>query len=1309
MVKLVKTAGLVGGGGKLSAHVGGGAMKRGLGGRAALVAAVLALLASATAFGGEGKWNYSASGGDSWQNAADWNDAANWLSGGLIAPNASDAIASFTNDCNGTRYVRLPESGVTLDALALKNSGSSYVNLTGGKLTTHSINTSGNNNFNFFCDIDFALDSSHKAGQAGYSCQNFAGRVSMPQTGAPTADASTHNWTCGSSGSMPRHRLDWGATSEDWSENIVNPCPTNGMQSGSGGGKYIYAPRGTDEPITLTGCTLVNGSKLVTLASGAKARTTLPVGTRVTDSRNVLPADTYLRYIYSDTLIELTKPYEGADTTDGTLTFAAYTPHVYQDMLWFDCWAGGPQKLLIGKYREKDVFRLTLHTLRSQNGSTSLACSLRLGVPATGMIPATLVLKNTDYMNSKFEFSCGHVEFHPDGSKGLNSKCRTTFYTSSSTARITCVEGGDATIGCLTNWIGSLTKDGPATLTLGVCEIANNKLVVNEGKVVWTNTVPEDVVSDNQRLTTLEMAGGATLSLAQGCSLAVTSGTFADGATLELAEGAALTLDEVTAAGSFVVRGPGRVLFTRASAVPSGILLQNGAVLSVVGSEGGLVVGRPTPAIVGTPAFWVDALDDTSLVYEEENGVKYVTRWNDCRGSSAEGWNFATNLSARPVLMIETNMTASGDSKSPIIKTAPCVRIPTTADAANCAALVWGTPIDGIKSVFLVMSVQNGGGCILGSTKPFAAGNVDFARGGVTSAELFANDFASPNVKEAPMAINGTPVTRTFKFSSSTNPRPFLFEVHPLAEGGSADAFGQQGARWDLSGGQRIFECVIYTNELTVAERAQVAEALMQKWFDTGYNPPSAVASGGEMEALDASNVLNLEVVSGSTAAKALSGSGTFVKTGTGELHLGDVSGVGTLVVSGGVLSVNSVQIPALGDLPTEGLYFHLDANDLSTSETKEIDGKGLCVKKWGSVRSGAVANATATTTNCPAVKTIAAGDSSRVKPGMKIIDMGPFHSNLTSGDGGGYGPWISKGTAENMKFTRSDDIRSAFFVFKGANALLGHDGMYHNYHSAGLPRGNISIQPIQCTPTDPPVSLTQNYSVFMGEPYYSRMFVEGARINAATNNLENEYSIISLSTFYLPIRTSAFACEHYNNAVGGQEIGEVMLYTRWLPDSEIKKVEAYLRKKWYGLDTPGSRSASADAVEVVSGATLSVSGGAPLATAGLAGGGTVAGDVVLAAGAVIRAMVDASGEIADTLSVTGSIDFSRGGTVVLEGDVSKIKPGEWALVASPSIVAGNAAGWTCANTSRYTMRVVARDGALVLRVAAKGLSISIR
>ena len=59
----------------------------------------------------------------------------------------------------------------------------------------------------------------------------------------------------------------------------------------------------------------------------------------------------------------------------------------------------------------------------------------------------------------------------------------------------------------------------------------------------------------------------------------------------------------------------------------------------------------------------------------------------------------------------------------------------------------------------------------------------------------------------------------------------------------------------------------------------------------------------------------------------------------------------------------------------------------LEAVETQEIDGKGLCVKKWGSVRSGTVANATATTTNYPAVKTIGAGDSSRVKPGMKTID----------------------------------------------------------------------------------------------------------------------------------------------------------------------------------------------------------------------------------------------------------------------------------------------------------------------------------
>jgi len=156
-----------------------------------LVACVVFLCAATAVFGEEWKWNYQASGGTSWADTADWSDPANWLGGGTTVPNGAGAVASFTNDCNDTKYVRLPESGVAVDALALKNSSSSYVNITGGKLTTRSIASCNNNNFNFFCDIDFALDSSHKVGQAGYGCQNFAGRVSMPQTGLPTTDSST--------------------------------------------------------------------------------------------------------------------------------------------------------------------------------------------------------------------------------------------------------------------------------------------------------------------------------------------------------------------------------------------------------------------------------------------------------------------------------------------------------------------------------------------------------------------------------------------------------------------------------------------------------------------------------------------------------------------------------------------------------------------------------------------------------------------------------------------------------------------------------------------------------------------------------------------------------------------------------------------------------------------------------------------------------------------------------------------------------------------------------------------------------------
>jgi len=65
-----------------------------------------------------------------------------------------------------------------------------------------------------------------------------------------------------------------------------------------------------------------------------------------------------------------------------------------------------------------------------------------------------------------------------------------------------------------------------------------------------------------------------------------------------------------------------------------------------------------------------------------------------------------------------------------------------------------------------------------------------------------------------------------------------------------------------------------------------------------------------------------------------------------------------------------------------------------------------------------------------------------------------------------------------------------------------------------------------------------------------------------------------------------------------------------------------------------------------------------------------------------------------------GKWNYSAGGGTVA---------GEWTLVASPSIVAGNAAGWTCTADSSYAIRLRARNGALALRIVPKGLIIDIR
>ena len=90
-------------------------------------------------------------------------------------------------------------------------------------------------------------------------------------------------------------------------------------------------------------------------------------------------------------------------------------------------------------------------------------------------------------------------------------------------------------------------------------------------------------------------------------------------------------------------------------------------------------------------------------------------------------------------------------------------------------------------------------------------------------------------------------------------------------------------------GGDYLYEAVVFTNELTAAERADVTQYLLQKW---GLQPAAGTAKGSVEVA--PGTTLEIASDSGETLPKvAVSGGGTVVKKGTGaaEASFSDFAG----------------------------------------------------------------------------------------------------------------------------------------------------------------------------------------------------------------------------------------------------------------------------------------------------------------------------------------------------------------------------------------------------------------------------------
>lgn len=316
---------------------------------------------------------------------------------------------------------------------------------------------------------------------------------------------------------------------------------------------------------------------------------------------------------------------------------------------------------------------------------------------------------------------------------------------------------------------------------------------------------------------------------------------------------------------------------------------------------------------VGTPVLWMDASDAASVTVMD--GA--VTAWRDTRGGSdtpvATPWRtdtpplYAPNAAAGRAVI---DFGALGSHR----------------------AFVLDREVSGVRAAFIVLDSHESGGTLLGAKKGCS---VSYKRGfdgelaiGATSANYrikLRNGLVGENIEgNAYTALNGRRIEPTSTglgggWDVIAYSRPNVAKkVSAFALDEPNDASGDR-----FSGGQRLAEVLLYTNELTVTQCQAVEAYLMQKWGITDMTGPRRLIFN------DATGCPTVGVA-GETGTlhvwDGVQGTGPFaVKAGTRLEAISPASGLNPTLNAGATLSLSARRVPTAPNL--DGAVLWIDAS----------------------------------------------------------------------------------------------------------------------------------------------------------------------------------------------------------------------------------------------------------------------------------------------------------------------------------------------------------------------------------------------
>ncbi len=534
-------------------------------------------------------------------------------------------------------------------------------------------------------------------------------------------------------------------------------------------------------------------------------------------------------------------------------------------------------------------------------------------------------------------------------------------------------------------------------------------------------------------------------------------------------------------------------------------------------------------ALPTNPVVHVDASVPASLdTAVDGNGVTRVTAWRD-----ADGRGFA----AAPL----------GETNRPSL----------LAHALNGKAVVdfgayvsgqflqWNTNMSYIGTVLWVVGSQNGGGHLLGHSWD---NGCHFQRGGAGGSQttpIWSSAGAKVAMRVCPTYVNGVRVNGTNAYLG------YAYQVVAVQSPGSfANQFaGHLSTSNDLlrTGGQRLAEVVAYNRLLSDRELEDAQAYLMRKWLNAdapGYSRQSrsrpdlqdvAVACDGTLTADGAPVRLG-----------AVSGAGTIIKRGTGDLEFQNTSlFLGSVTLQGGNLKT---AVPAVVDsTPADEPAFHLDATRADSLETVIQNGTNF-ITQWTDIsgwRNVARRWDTSASRPLPWLR-----NDVDLANGHPVVDFGP------------------RASCRALVFEKAvKNIRAAYIVIGTQDGdggfLLGSTGAEgtYDFHRGGVDTNLLSRPIISGHPPAQPLR-------------DGLVIIDGVLTNYNAG-LSGGYQVVELHPV-AGVSASGLACDRYGGTTavgdlanesarrtGAQRLAEVILYDRPLSERERVATRNYLMKKW--------------------------------------------------------------------------------------------------------------------------------------------------